>query len=90
VAGRPVGERLLRDALLDHVPIVVESAGQRVEVAQRLVQAVLRMGFLGADPAGAAEQPVAVRVAGGWVGIAAGYGTAWWYRERPLIVRTIQ
>jgi hypothetical protein len=48
VGGRAVGERVLRDALLDHVPIVVTADdGQRVEVSQRLVQAVVRMGFLG-------------------------------------------
>lgn len=48
VAGRAVGERVLRDALLDHVPIVVTGErAQRVEVPQRMVQAVVRMGFLG-------------------------------------------
>jgi hypothetical protein len=57
VAGRAVGERVLRDALLDHVPIVVTGErDQRVEVSQRMVQAVVRMGFLGrvtTGPAGA-------------------------------------
>jgi hypothetical protein len=88
IGGRPVGSRVLRDALLDHVPIVVEVAGQRVEVGQRLVQAVVRMGFLGRpEPAEPAEtvgsagttdsESVAIRVAGRWVGLAAGYGTAW-------------
>jgi hypothetical protein len=89
VGGRSVGERVLRDALLDHVPIVVEVPGDRVEVPQRLVQGVLRMGFLGGagDPAG---HPVAVRVAAGWVGLAAGYGTAWRQRDTPLVVRTLR
>ncbi|WP_240942559.1 hypothetical protein [Planosporangium thailandense] len=59
VRGRPVGERLLRDALLDHVPVVVNTdAGERVEVPQRLVQAVLRMGFVG-PAAGAPGGPAA-------------------------------
>jgi hypothetical protein len=88
VGGRSVGERALRDALLDHVPIVVEAGGSRVEVPQRLVQAVLRMGFLGAGTDPAADQPVAVRVAAGWVGLAAAYGTAWRQTELPLTVRT--
>jgi hypothetical protein len=63
---------MLRDALLAHVPIVVTGDdGTRVEVAQRLVQAVVRMGFAGGDA------PVEVRVAGAWVGLAAAYGWAW-------------
>jgi hypothetical protein len=86
LAGRSVGERALRDALLDHVPIVAEAEGRRVEIPQRLVQAVLRMGFVGAG--GPGEHPVAVRVAAGWVGLAAGYGTAWRQREMPFTVRT--
>lgn len=59
IGGRAVGQRALRDALLDHVAVVVTDvqadtpatgAGGsvvRVEVSQRLVQAVVRMGFLG-------------------------------------------
>lgn len=80
VGGRPVGSRMLRDALLDHVPLVATGPdGVRVEVPQRLVQAILRMGFLPAaqadptTPAGA----VAVQVAAGWVGLAATFGSAW-------------
>ncbi|WFE30035.1 hypothetical protein O7623_12955 [Solwaraspora sp. WMMD791] len=51
VGGRAVGARALRDALLDHVAIVVtgdDAPTLRVEVRQSLVQAVVRMGFLGA------------------------------------------
>ncbi|MPZ26402.1 MAG: hypothetical protein GEV12_08085 [Micromonosporaceae bacterium] len=81
LAGRPVGVRMLREALLDHVPIVVESpagpAGPagRVEVPQRLVQGVVRMGFLGrvTDPGAV----VRVRRSQRWVGLAARYGTGW-------------
>jgi len=79
VGGRAVGERVLRDALLDHVPVVVETGGgRRVEVPQRLVQAVVRMGFLGpAAGVGSGDARVEVRVAAGWVGLAAPYGSAW-------------
>jgi hypothetical protein len=72
LAGRSVGVRVLREALLDHVPIVVETAAGRFEVPQRLVQAVVRMGFLGET-----EEPVRVRRAERWVGLAARYGSAW-------------
>jgi hypothetical protein len=76
VGGRPVGDRAVRDALLDHVAILVtpERAGDPVEVPQRLVQGVIRMGFLGPAPA---FDTVQVLRAGRWVGVAAGYGTGW-------------
>ncbi len=90
VGGRAVGERALREALLDHVPIVVEVEGNRVEVPQRLVQAVLRMGFLGTGTGPSEQSTVAVRIATGWVGLAAGYGTAWRQIQSPFIVRTIR
>ncbi len=52
VGGRVVGERILRDALLDHVAIVVTTdAGERVDIAQRMIQAVVRMALLGRPPA---------------------------------------
>ncbi|GAA1895152.1 hypothetical protein GCM10009687_75940 [Asanoa iriomotensis] len=76
VGGRAVGQRALRDALLDHVPIVVSAEQATVDVSQRLIQAVVRMGFLGspdADPAPAID----VRVSGRWTGLAAPYGVAW-------------
>jgi len=75
VRGKAVGERVVRDALLAHVPIVVTADdGTRVEVAQRLVQALARMGFLGAA---GTDHAVEVRVAGAWVGLVALYGSAW-------------
>ncbi|SBT49932.1 hypothetical protein [Micromonospora narathiwatensis] len=73
VSGRAVGQRALRDALLDHVAVVVtpDSAPDvPVEVPQRLVQGLVRMGFLGAGD-------VQVRVAGHWVGLIGPYGAAW-------------
>jgi hypothetical protein len=82
VGGRPVGERAVRDALLDHVPIVVTSEdGERVDVSQRLVQAVVRMGFLGST---VGEETVAVRIAGSWIGLAASFGSAWYRRNSPM------
>jgi hypothetical protein len=82
VGGRPVGERAVRDALLDHVPIVVTGEdGERVEVSQRLVQAVVRMGFLGST---IGEETIAVRIAGAWTGLAASYGSAWYRRNSPM------
>jgi hypothetical protein len=87
VGGRPIGERALRDALLDHVPIVVTGPdGERVDVSQRLVQAVVRMGFLGPSEMTLGEESVAVRVAGTWVGLAAAYGSAWYRRKSPMQV----
>jgi hypothetical protein len=75
VDGRAVGSRRLRDALLDHVPIVVQAGGERVEVPQRLVQAVVRMGFVKPDGR------VVVRRAGAWVSLAGEFGAAW---HRPI------
>jgi hypothetical protein len=85
VGGRPVGERAVRDALLDHVPVVVTSEeGERVEVPQRLVQAVVRMGFLGRSAVTSGDDSVAVRVAQAWIGLAAPYGSAWYRPTSPL------
>ncbi len=95
VGGRAVGERVVRDALLDHVAIVVTAAdGDQVEVPQRLVQAVVRMGFLGqpqriplTDDATKGEVLVTVRVSGLWIGLAASYGSAWFRPISQLRVR---
>ncbi len=88
LAGRSVGQRAVRDALLDHVALVVSPpGGAPVEVSQRLVQAVSRMGFLGPeDPAG---QQTRVRVAGRWVGLSAPYGVAWLQSVGKLTVMPI-
>jgi hypothetical protein len=81
--GRAVGQRMLRDALLDHVAVsgVSDVDGVPFAVPQRLVQALVRMGFLGA-----AE--VTVVTAGPWTGLAGSYGTAW-FRTPTLAVRPI-
>jgi hypothetical protein len=90
--GRPVGVRVLREALLDHVAVVVTppasgagaAAGDRIEIPQRLVQAVLKMGFLGT----AADDPVRVRLAERWIGLAGRNGTAWLPPRGGLLVRS--
>jgi len=88
LAGRSVGQRAVRDALLDHVALVVTRPGSGpVEVSQRLVQAVSRMGFLG--PEGADVPETRVRVAGRWVGLSAPYGVAWLQAVSKLTVMPI-
>ncbi|MFC7480807.1 hypothetical protein ACFQX7_13315 [Luedemannella flava] len=63
VGDRPVGERVLRDALLDHVAVVVTAEGGRsVEIPQRLVQGLVRMNFHGSGRDGL----VTVRASGSW------------------------
>ncbi|MBB5824764.1 hypothetical protein [Micromonospora carbonacea] len=99
VAGRAVGQRVLRDALLDHVAVVVtpdDPPGPPVEIAQRLVQGLVRMGFLGrpgdgdtaaAGPgAGAGGGDVQVRTAGRWVGLVGPYGAVWSQKVVDLAV----
>jgi hypothetical protein len=91
VRGRVVGERVLRDALLDHVPVVVTTAdGARIEVSQRLVQAVVRMGFVGPVGGGRPDEDVKVRVAGRWVGLAGSFGSGWRYPPTALDVRPVR
>lgn len=89
--GRRVGERVLRDALLDHVPIVATGVdGERVEIPQRLVQAVARMGFVrpssqsAEDDLTQSETSVTVRLSGRWIGLECSYGSAWYLRISPL------
>lgn len=109
VGGRAVGQRVLRDALLDHVAVVVTGPAQvgpvgPIEVSQRLVQAVVRMGFLGpggaAGPDGAdSGEPgrnraagadlVQVRVAGRWTGLSAPYGAVWLLRASQLSITPV-
>ncbi|HEX6970123.1 MAG TPA: hypothetical protein VF174_15115 [Micromonosporaceae bacterium] len=87
-AAPAVGERRVRDALLDHLAIVVSgppgTGPARVEVPQRLVQAVVRMGFLGprsdAAPARSGQtvpDVVHVLFIRNWVGLSAPFGVAW-------------
>ncbi len=99
VGGRAVGQRALRDALLDHVAVVVtgvppDAGGgsaapdDRIEVSQRLIQAIARMGFLGAE--GTAITDVAqIRLAGRWVGLSAPFGSAWLPKVSQLALTPI-
>ena len=88
LGGRAVGQRAVRDALLDHVALVVTTAdGRRVEVPQRLVQAVSRMGFLG--PSGMDRAQVRVYASNSWVGISAPYGVTWLPTASKLTVMPI-
>jgi hypothetical protein len=85
LAGRAVGQRAVRDALLDHVALVVTPAGgEPVEVPQRLIQAVSRMGFLGKADVDSAHARVCVSER--WVGISAPYGVAWLQSVKKLTV----
>lgn len=79
-AGRGVGERRLRDELLDHVALVVSGEHHRDEVTVRLVQGVVRMGFLDTED----SAPVRIRRSGGWLGAQARFGCAWHHTERRL------
>ena len=89
VAGRAVGRRALRDALLDHVALVVTRPDlEPVRVPQRLVQAVSRMGFLG--PAGVDGPEARVCAADRWVGISAPYGIAWLQTVKNLTIAPIR
>ena len=88
LGDRAIGQRAVRDALLDHVALTVTpSAGEPVEVSQRLVQAVSRMGFLGPDGVDAPE--TRIRTAGKWVGLSAPYGVAWLQKVGNLTVMPI-
>jgi hypothetical protein len=92
VGGRAVGERMLRDALLDHVAIAVTgSGGERIDVFQRMVQGVVRMGFLGTVASGSkvttSDDYVTVRLAMGWTGVDASYGSVWYRPSYPLRFR---
>ncbi len=88
LAGRAVGQRAVRDALLDHVALVVTpEGGPAIEVPQRLVQAISRMGFLGPDDEGVTH--ARVRTAGQWVGLSAPYGVAWLQPVKKLTVMPI-
>ncbi|MEU8262334.1 hypothetical protein AB0C02_17090 [Micromonospora sp. NPDC048999] len=85
VAGRAVGQRVLRDALLDHVAVVVtpdDVPDAPVEVPQRLIQGLVRMGFLGVGD-------VQVRVAGRWVGLVGPYGAAWSRKVAELALKPV-
>jgi len=84
-AGR-VGERMLRDAILDHVAIEVRAGDIRVEVRQGLVQALLRMGFVTEGVQG----PVTVRTLSDWVGLEAGAGQVWVQKRATFAISLLR
>jgi hypothetical protein len=83
--NRPVGERRVRDALLDHVVISGRSDrdGREFAVSQRLVQAIVRLGLVDADN-------VDVLVAGPWTGLGTSRGSAWHRSASPLALRPLR
>ena len=73
------------ESLLDHESLTVSGAGRTAAVPLRTLTALTRMGFLGD---GAAGQPgadvVAVSAAGGWIRLAAPYGSAYLHASPSL------
>lgn len=68
------------ESLLDHESLTVSGAGRTAAVPLRVLSALTRMGFLGADrPAG----DVVVSATGGWVRLAAAYGSAYQHTAAP-------
>jgi hypothetical protein len=86
------GERVVRDAVLDHVAITVTKTTpaniEHIEVPQRLVQAVVRMGFLRRLP-GDDEPTIRVVRTGRFVGLAGEYGAAWYRPEADLPIQPL-
>lgn len=85
LAGRAVGQRVVRDALLDHVVITGRSDedGLEFSVSQRLVQGIVRMRLLDGDNVG-------VLIAGPWTGLGTGLGSAWHRAPSALTVRPLR
>jgi hypothetical protein len=80
------GERMLRDAILDHVAIEVRAGDERVEVRQGLVQALLRMGFV----TDGMRDTVTVRTLSDWVGLEAAEGQAWVQNRANLAISILR
>lgn len=66
------------ETLLDHESLTVTGAGRTAVVPLRVLTALARMGFLG-EPAGdpATDAVVVSTAPGGWVRLAAAYGSAY-------------
>ena len=85
VFGRRVGERALRDALLDHVAIVVTTdTGERLEIPQRMIQGLVRMGLHGVTGDSIGDGQVTVSLAMGWIGLSGRHGSTWYRPISPL------
>jgi hypothetical protein len=80
------------ESLLDHEALTVSAAGRTVAVPLRVLTAVAKMGFLGATaaagranaPGGSEADLVVVSASGGWVRLAAAYGSAYHHRQPGL------
>lgn len=84
--ARGVGERRLRDELLDHTAVIVTQGDHEEKVPVRLVVGLARMGFLDADDAA----PVAIRRTRGWLAAEARYGAAWYRTSSTLLVSPVR
>jgi hypothetical protein len=77
----------LSESLLDHEALTVSGTDRTVVLPLRVLSAAWRMGFLGDNSPGAADDSVAVSVQGSWVRLAAPYGSAYHQLSRGLLVR---
>lgn len=78
-AGRGIGERMVRDVVLDHAAITlrVGDPPREIPVPTRLVTALARMGFL-------AREPVRFGTVGSWLVAHATFGSAWYRKAQGL------
>jgi hypothetical protein len=80
------------EALLDHEALTVSGAGRTVALPLRVLSAAWRMGFLGDEGAGSADDPdrperlVGVSTSGRWARLAAPYGSAYHQVTPALLV----
>lgn len=73
------------EVLLDHEALTVIGAGRTAAVPLRVLTALTRMGFLGGG--GRGPDVVLVSAAGGWVRVAAAYGSAYRHTAPGLDLR---
>ncbi|HSV64728.1 MAG TPA: hypothetical protein VLJ59_02315 [Mycobacteriales bacterium] len=83
------GATVVGEALLDHEALRVDDGDRTVILPLRVLHAAWRMGFLGApakagDPPRAGDPDCGVSVAGGWVRLAAPYGSVY-HRRTPAL-----
>jgi hypothetical protein len=74
------------ESLLDHESLTVSGAGRTAVLPLRVLSALTRMGFLGGGPAADA---VVVSAAGGWIRLAAPFGSAY-QRTNPGLGLTLR
>jgi hypothetical protein len=73
------------ESLLDHAALTVSSAERTAVVPLRVLTALAKMGFLGtAGGTGGDADLVVVSAAGGWVRLAAAYGSAYHHQAPGL------